>query len=413
MRQLSLPRLRRAAGRARLWAACLALGYGLPALAPPASDGGATSFSGTSVNGGPGCGARTAAQVVRGAAEPAPALLGESASTRETRDLIARVAPLDTTVIILGEIGTGKEVVARSLHQQSRRKDGPFIALNCAGLSESLVESELFGHEKGAFTGATERKPGKLELANKGTLFLDEFGELPKSLQPKLLRVLEGHPFERLGGRETIRPDFRLVVATNRNLEEMVREGKFRSDLYFRVFTYPIQLAPLRDRREDIPILARHFLEMERAVMLGAGENDRPLAEAFSDEAMAKMRGMRWPGNVRELRNAVTRALIYATTPEIPADAIIGSRLADPEAVDRDSGVVAEAVALSAMADSGEWMPSSQAELRLLGAYYQAAVDRLGSQTAAAEKLEISRGTLRKVLEEYRRLVLSERSASP
>lgn len=328
----------------------------------------------------------------------------------ETRDLIARVASLQTVVFISGETGTGKEVVARQIHMQSAVKDGPFIALNCSALSESLIESELFGHEKGAFTGATERRPGKLEQAAGGTLFLDEFGEMPLKLQPKLLRVLDGHPFERVGGKEAIKPKFRLIVATNANIEQMVRDKTFRADLYFRVFTYPIHLTPLRERRDDIPALANHFLELERAIMLAGGLNNRPLSESFSEGAMIKLRRLPWDGNVRELRNVVTRALIYSTEPEIPASAIIESGLsstvgAPPTDEEQEENLVRQAVAIARSAREGTWLDGQQAEVLLVGAYLQSALDRYGTQSAAASAVGISRSTFRKKLAVYRELV--------
>jgi Nif-specific regulatory protein len=226
-------------------------------------------------------------------------LLGESPRLREVHRLLARIAPTDSTVLLRGESGTGKEVAARSLHRGSRRADKPFVALNCATLSETLLESELFGHEKGAFTGAIARKTGKIELAHEGTLFLDEVGEIPPPLQARLLRVLQERELERVGGTNPIRVDVRILAATNRDLEKAIRDGTFREDLFYRLNVISLTLPPLRERREDILLLACHL-----AARLG-----RP-SVAFTPEARACLLRHDWPGNVRELANAVERALV-------------------------------------------------------------------------------------------------------
>jgi transcriptional regulator with GAF, ATPase, and Fis domain len=230
-------------------------------------------------------------------------LVGESPRLLEIGRLIARIAPTDSTVLLRGESGTGKEVAARAIHRASRRAGRPFVAINCATLSETLLESELFGHERGAFTGAVARKTGKLEVADSGTLFLDEVGELPPSLQAKLLRVLQEREFERLGGVRPIRVDVRVIAATNRDLEKAIREGAFRQDLYYRLNVITLEMPPLRDRPGDIPLLASHF-----AVRL-ARKLGRPLA-GFTPEARACLERYAWPGNVRELANAVERAVV-------------------------------------------------------------------------------------------------------
>ncbi len=213
------------------------------------------------------------------------------------------VAPTDSTILLLGETGTGKELVARSVHALSSRGDKNFIKLNCAAVPTGLLESELFGHEKGAFTGAINQKIGRLELADKGTLFLDEVGELPPELQPKLLRVLQDREFERLGGVRTLRVDVRLISATNRDLKKDVMEKKFREDLFYRLNVFPIQLPPLRDRRSDIPILAQHFVR-KHSVRMGKH------IEQIPDDTLSALRSWSWPGNVRELENVIERMVI-------------------------------------------------------------------------------------------------------
>jgi Nif-specific regulatory protein len=249
-------------------------------------------------------------------------LIGESLSLREIARLIAKVAPTDATVLLRGESGTGKELVARALHRGSGRADRPFVAINCATLSETLLESELFGHEKGAFTGALARKPGKLEVADRGTLFLDEIGEIPRELQAKLLRALQEREFERLGGSQTIRVDVRVIAATNVDLEKALKEGTFRDDLYYRLNVISIHLPPLRKRREDVPLLASHF----------AGQASRKLGrpvQGFTPEARACLLRYTWPGNVRELANAIERAVILGDgeliRPEDLPDAVLES----------------------------------------------------------------------------------------
>jgi len=232
-------------------------------------------------------------------------LIGQSEQLNKVRRAIARVAPTDATVLIRGESGVGKELVARAVHINSDRRGGPFVCVNCAALTESLLESELFGHEKGAFTGAAGQKAGKFEQSDGGTLFLDEIGEMHPDLQAKFLRVLEGQPFERVGGGKAITVDVRVVTATNRNLEQAVREGKFRSDLYFRLQVIEIQIPPLREHPEDIVLIAHHFLQR-------FARKARVRVRGFTREALEVLRQYRWPGNVRELRNVVERAVILA-----------------------------------------------------------------------------------------------------
>jgi DNA-binding NtrC family response regulator len=253
---------------------------------------------------------------------------------------VERVAASETRVCIRGETGTGKELVARTLHEKSARKNGPFITLNCAAVPAELMESELFGHERGSFTGAASRHTGKFEQAHRGTLFLDEIGDMPLAMQAKLLRVLEEGEIERVGGDRPIPVNVRVVVATHRNLEEQVRRNTFRQDLYHRIFVFPIALPPLRERLEDIPVLAEHFARQ-------VAEQNGWKVKKFSSEAMAELSRYSWPGNVRELRNVVERVLLLATGSEVDAATM---RVALPLA-EFVSGI-AESVAAGAMPEA-------------------------------------------------------------
>ncbi|MFB6230200.1 MAG: sigma 54-interacting transcriptional regulator [Salinibacter sp.] len=240
-------------------------------------------------------------------------IVGVSAPMQAVFDAIDQVADTETTVLVTGETGTGKELVARALHDRSARADQVFVKVNCAALSTDLIESEIFGHEKGAFTGATEQREGRFELADGGTIFLDEIGELPLDTQAKLLRVLQHQEFERVGGSETIEVDTRILAATNRDLEAAVDEGQFRSDLYYRLNIFPIELPPLRERKEDIPLLAEHFCEMY------ASRTGKDI-EGLSANAMTVLEGYDWPGNVRELANIIERAVILTRDRRIRAE---------------------------------------------------------------------------------------------
>jgi Nif-specific regulatory protein len=240
-------------------------------------------------------------------------MVGDSPGVRKLQAMVARVAPQDTPVLILGESGTGKELVARALHRQSGRAAKPFVAINCAALTETLLESELFGHEKGAFTGAIAQKKGKLETAQGGTVFLDEIGELPVTLQAKLLRVLQEREFERVGGTRTLKLDIRLLAATNRDLAAEARRGAFREDLFHRLNVVALSVPPLRDRRDDIPALARHFLE------LSAARCHRRVA-GISPEAERYLLHYSWPGNIRELENAIERAVVLGQSDTLLAE---------------------------------------------------------------------------------------------
>jgi formate hydrogenlyase transcriptional activator len=237
-------------------------------------------------------------------------IVGQSAALRRVLKQVETVAPTVSTVLIYGETGTGKELVARALHNLSPRRASAFVKLNCAAIPTGLLESELFGHEKGAFTGAIAQRIGRFELANGGTVFLDEVGEIPLELQPKLLRVLQEREFERLGSTRTLRTDARLIAATNRDLATMVEEQKFRSDLYYRLNVFPIRIPPLRERPEDIALLVRHFTQQFARRM-----NKR--IESISSETMNVMCDYHWPGNIRELQNVIERAVILSTGPEL------------------------------------------------------------------------------------------------
>ena len=229
---------------------------------------------------------------------------------------VERVAASETRVCILGETGTGKELVARTLHERSSRASGPFVTLNCAAVPTELIESELFGHEKGSFTGAAGRHVGKFEQAEGGTIFLDEIGDMPLPMQAKLLRVLEEGEVERIGGDKPVRVDVRVVVATHRNLESLVKDGKFRQDLFHRVYVFPVVLPPLRERREDIPALIEHF-----ARQVCAQNNWKPIP--FSPEAIQVLQSYAWPGNVRELRNIVERLMLMATEGSVTEETVL------------------------------------------------------------------------------------------
>jgi DNA-binding NtrC family response regulator len=260
-----------------------------------------------------------------GEKDPRDTLIGRSAAMQQVYKLIGRVATSDTTVLITGESGTGKEVVARAIHRSSLRREKPFIAVNCAALPETLLESELFGHEKGSFTGATSQRKGRFEKATGGVLFLDEVGEMSSSTQKKLLRVLQEHAFERVGGNMTIHADVRVIAATNRDLEQAVIDGYFREDLYYRLNVITIALPPLRERKDDIPLLVQHFLSRR------AQAGSPPLR--ITEEALDLLRSYEWPGNVRQLENTIERAIVLSQSNLIDRDYLL---LPDEEESDQD-----------------------------------------------------------------------------
>jgi transcriptional regulator with GAF, ATPase, and Fis domain len=230
-------------------------------------------------------------------------VVGTSGRIREIFELLQMVSPTEATVLLLGETGTGKELVAQAIHRNSARANAPFVVVNCAALPETLLESELFGHERGAFTGATHRKDGRFVMAHQGTLFLDEVGELSLPLQAKLLRVLQNREFEPLGSTRTVKVDARIITATNRDLERMVREGRFREDLYYRLNVFPVVLPPLRERQEDLPALAEYFLQK-------FSQKNRREGISLAPEVLEAFRRYPWPGNIRELENVMERAVI-------------------------------------------------------------------------------------------------------
>jgi DNA-binding NtrC family response regulator len=305
-------------------------------------------------------------------------IVGGSPAMRQVLDTARKVAQASTTVLVLGESGTGKEVFAHAIHQWSPRRDKPFVIVNCVALSEHLLESELFGHEKGAFTGAHQTKKGKFEVAQGGTIFLDEIGDMPLALQSKLLRVLQDHTFERVGGTKPIRADIRVIAATNRDLDVAVAEGRFRQDLFYRMNVVRITLPPLRDRAEDIPTLVAHF------VAKYAAEAKKPVRRV-APAAMGVLTAHRWPGNVRELANAVERAVVLCAGDEIrPEDLALAPVGNGPAAAPRPAPAVGEY--------HGEVRAYKQALIRAaLGAAG-------GNQTRAAELLGLQRTYLVKLL---------------
>jgi DNA-binding NtrC family response regulator len=312
-----------------------------------------------------------------------PRIVGDSPAMQAVSHQLQKVAPAEATVLLLGESGTGKELFARAVHSLSSRRDYPFIALNCAAIPESLVENELFGHERGAFTGAGNRKVGKIELAQRGTLFLDEIGELPLASQSKLLRVLEERRFERVGGTQSIEVDVRIVVATNRDLSARIREKLFREDLYFRISAVPLTIPPLRERGDDLFLLSEHFLEKFTREL-----GKPPLS--LGAEARRRMREYAWPGNVRELQNALERAVILSDGSEVGRELILSS----------PSAVRAESAPRNLVPDTFSWEGSfdevtARAQQHVERVLLEAALkESRWNKTRAAEKLGISPKTL-------------------
>jgi transcriptional regulator with PAS, ATPase and Fis domain len=240
-------------------------------------------------------------------------IVGSSGALQRVLSLVSKVAPTDASVLITGETGTGKELLARAIHRRSRRSSGAFVSVNCAAIPRDLIASELFGHEKGSFTGALQRRLGRFELAEGGTIFLDEVGELPMETQIALLRVLQEHEFERVGGTRSIQTNVRVVAATNRNLQQAIAAGSFRSDLFYRLNVFPIEIAPLRERREDIPILVEYFIDRCAS---NVGKNIRGIEKSSLD----LLQSYPWPGNIRELQNVIERSLIMCETESFSVD---------------------------------------------------------------------------------------------
>lgn len=313
-------------------------------------------------------------------------IIGESPALLEVLDTIKQVAPSSANVLIEGESGTGKEVAAHAIHNLSRRNKAKFVTVHCAALSPTLLESELFGHEKGAFTGAHERRIGRFEQANGGTIFLDEIAEIPPTTQVKLLRVIsEERAFERVGGNQTLRADVRLIAATNKNLEALVRDGKFRDDLFFRLNVVRITMPPLRERKDDIPLLAHSFLRHFAKI------NQKPIAD-LTPEAMTALMTYNWPGNVRELRTAIEHGVVMATGAKITLRDL-------PTAVRQAAGTPFPRGLSAAKAFGERTSPLDlhETEKRLI---LQALATTKGNVTAAAKKLGISRRTLHRKINE-------------
>src|SRR5881392_33091 len=323
---------------------------------------------------------------------------GDSAALHEVLDTIRQVAPSSANVLLEGESGTGKELAAHAIHTLSRRNQAKFVAVHCAALSPTLLESELFGHERGAFTGAHERRIGRFEQANGGTIFLDEIGEIDPSTQVKLLRVMsEQRAFERVGSTQTLRADVRLIAATNKNLEQLVREGKFRDDLFFRLNVVRITMPPLRDRKEDIPILVRGFLKHF------CKENNKPLLDLAPD-AMDALLAYDWPGNIRELRTAIEHGVVMATGKQITLrDLPIAVRQA---ATAKLPGGVSP---IEAFGEKASPLDLHETQRRLIA---QALAATNGNVTAAAKKLGISRRTLHRKINEMKLAKESDRTAN-
>jgi DNA-binding NtrC family response regulator len=317
-------------------------------------------------------------------------IMGDSAAIQAVIAMVRRIAPTDASVLISGESGTGKELVARALHRLSHRAEGPFVPVDCAALPESLLENELFGHEKGAFTGAANRRPGLLEQAFRGTLFLDEITELPLNLQAKLLRVLQEREFRRLGGDRVIPADFRVVAATNRDPAEIVARDALREDLFYRLSVIPVAVPPLRERPDDVPLLFRVFLD-RFARQLG-----RP-AVKVDDAVLRSLQRYRWPGNVRELKNLAERLAVMCESSSIGLDAL-------PEAV-RGAAATTE-LTFPAVSVAGEPLPLHAAEATWRRAFYETYLSRLlgacgGNVSRAARVAGVSRRTFQRLLQQY------------
>ncbi|TMB17584.1 MAG: AAA family ATPase [Deltaproteobacteria bacterium] len=307
------------------------------------------------------------------AEHPFEEIVGESRPLHDALQQVEIVAPTDSTVLVLGETGTGKELIARAIHNRSGRRERTFVKINCAAIPSGLLESELFGHERGAFTGAIAQKIGRFEVANGGTLFLDEVGEIPLELQPKLLRVLQEQEFERIGGTRTIKVDVRLVAATNRDLVQMVEEHRFRDDLYYRLNVFPIYAPPLRERPEDIEPLVRYFVQRFAARM-------QRRIEVIPTETLDAMRRYPWPGNVRELENLIERAVILSSGPHLTVPLAHLARRSTPAAQDESASTLegVERAHITRVLEETNWM--------------------LGGPRGAAARLGMKRTTLQSLM---------------
>ena len=315
-------------------------------------------------------------------------LIGRTAAMQTVFDIIEKVADSPTTVLITGESGTGKELISRALHEQSSRASKPFIRINCAAIPKELIESELFGYEKGAFTGAVGSKPGRFELANEGTLFLDEIGEIPVEMQVKLLRALQEQEFERGGGIRTLKVDVRLIAATNQNLEQLIADGRFREDLYYRFNVVPIRMPALRERKDDIPALSEHILEKYNARL-------KRSVKSMNDGAAAALKSYDWPGNIRELENVLERMILFCGNDELTEDdipeEIYGSvRLPRPVALSEDASV----------GPLKDLVKETTVRVEM-AAIIKALDETSGNVTRAAQLLQISRKSLQNKMKEY------------
>jgi DNA-binding NtrC family response regulator len=322
-------------------------------------------------------------------------LIGSGPAMQRVFETIRKVAETDLTVLVRGESGTGKELVAQALHNRSQRRNRPFVAVNCAAISRELVESELFGHEKGAFTGADARRQGRFEVADGGTIFLDEIGDMPLETQAKVLRVLQERSFERVGGTKPLQVDVRVVAATHRNLEEEVRQGRFREDLYYRLRVVEVELPPLRDRTSDVPALALRFLEQVNE-RLGREK------QRFSEAALAKLARQRWPGNVRELRNAIEQASVLASGTLIDeGDLRVGEPLGVATTASAPAATRADAPACAA----GDALPFAEAKRRAVEGFEREFLLRAlrahdGNISRAAESIGMVRQSLQQKIRE-------------
>ncbi|MDP2848798.1 MAG: sigma-54 dependent transcriptional regulator [Humidesulfovibrio sp.] len=310
-------------------------------------------------------------------------IVGRDKSMRHVLEMVHRAAPSRSTVLVTGESGTGKELIAKAIHNDSPRKDGPFVSVNCMALNPGVLESELFGHEKGSFTGAVSRRRGRFEMADKGTLFLDEIGELSQDMQVKLLRVLQERRFERVGGTDAVEVDIRIVAATNRDLVKAVAEGIFREDLFYRLNVVSIHLPPLRERREDIPFLASHFLDKF------AKENTRDM-KGFSPSAMDYLSAYEWPGNVRQLENVIERCVVLSS------GEIIGAEDLPPEIKDEESQFKSAVDLLPIKLDLSETLEKIEAAV-----IRRALVKADFIQVKAADLLNVSKSLLQYKLKKY------------
>ncbi|KFE70314.1 Response regulator of zinc sigma-54-dependent two-component system [Hyalangium minutum] len=321
------------------------------------------------------------------------AIIGESPQIQDVYKIIDKVADTPSTVLITGESGTGKELIATALHGASSRRDKPFIKINCAAIPHDLIESELFGHERGAFTGAVTSKPGRFELADGGTLFLDEIGEIPVEMQVKLLRALQESEFERVGGIKTTRVDVRLVAATNKDLQAEIEAGRFRKDLYYRLAVVPIGLPALRERRSDIPMLAKYFVEKYNRRL-------NKKIEGIADDAMVLLQAYNWPGNIRELENLIERVLLFADGPLITAKDL-------PEPVRQGGGAQANSLASSSVVEAPTGETGLKDIIRMKAAELEkdlitkALEETGGNVTRAAKLLQISRKSLQTKMKEF------------